>query len=284
VGLLALDVSRFGVVMSADSQPVELFDGRTRVVRRPGTLNRNPIIVRRAGGFTGLLGYVGREAILKQLTRDWLQGFSTKHPTESLSDFCGALAEELTETWQRQRWRSALWIFVSGIEGQELRFWYVCNVKDVNVNGTYISPQPTFKAINDLDKNYIQRDLVPGQTKEQLLKTRMYNFRNGALNPSALIFDVFSEIMKVIYGQRLAGFPPIRSLDDLAFLDRQRMEFTKRLYSPKHGIAKATSAAIAGEVHVMGVTRSGEIREYPKLRSQVKTIPQWSSLSPLPRT
>jgi hypothetical protein len=52
------------------------------------------------------------------------------------------------------------------------------------------------------------------------------------------------------------------------------MEFTKRLYSPKYGIAKTPSAAIAGEVHVRGVTRTGEIREYGKHRGQVKTLPQ----------
>jgi len=60
----------------------------------------------------------------------------------------------------------------------------------------------------------------------------------------------------------------------VGFLDRQRMEFTKRLYSPKYGIAKTPSAAIAGEVHVRGVTRTGEIREYGKHRGQVKTLPQ----------
>jgi hypothetical protein len=32
MGLLAVDVSAFGVVMSADSQPVELLDGETRVL------------------------------------------------------------------------------------------------------------------------------------------------------------------------------------------------------------------------------------------------------------
>jgi len=34
MGLLALEVARFGVVMSADSQPVELLDGENRANRR----------------------------------------------------------------------------------------------------------------------------------------------------------------------------------------------------------------------------------------------------------
>jgi hypothetical protein len=78
--------------------------------------------------------------------------------------------------------------------------------------------------------------------------------------------------MQTIYAQQIAGFTPIRSLNDLAFFDRQRMEFAKRLYSPKHGISKAASAGIAGEVHVFGITRGGEIRRYGKHRNHVTTI------------
>lgn len=78
--------------------------------------------------------------------------------------------------------------------------------------------------------------------------------------------------METIYAQQVPGFTPIGSLDDLAFFDRQRMEFAKRLSSPKHGIYDAPSAGIAGDVHVIGVTRSGEIKRYGKLRGQVTTI------------
>jgi hypothetical protein len=273
VGILALDVSRFGVVMSADSQQVELLDGRNRVARTRSQMNRNPIIVRRGGGFRGLLGFVGRERIAGRPTRDWLQMFSARHPDESLAAYCGALADELTRQWRPQHLRSGLWIFVSGVEKSEVRFWYICNLAGVNADGTYANPRTTFRAVNDLDTNYIARDLVPGQTKAQLLRTRMYLFRNGVLRPSAMIFDAFNTIMQRIYAQQLPGFRPIQSLDDLAFFDRQRMEFAKRLHSPQHGIAKATSPGIAGAVHVMAVTPSGEIRQYSKLRGQVKTIP-----------
>jgi hypothetical protein len=56
------------------------------------------------------------------------------------------------------------------------------------------------------------------------------------------------------------------------YLARQRMEFLKRLYSEEHGIYKRSPAALGGEVHVFGVTLKGEIRAYPKKRSQVKTL------------
>jgi hypothetical protein len=273
VGLLALDVSRFGIVMSADSQPVELFDGRIRVLRPSDTLRNNPIIVRRGGGFTGLVGYVGREGIEGTGTRSWLEHFSAQHPNDSLPEFCRALADALTRQWRRQHLKSALIIFVSGVEAGEIRFWFIHNTQGLYEPAwTYIRPLPTFQAINDLDVNYVARDLAPGQTKEQLLQTRMYFFRNGVLRPSALIFDAFNAIMRAIYVQQIHGFTPIRSLNDLAFFDRQRIEFAKRLYSPKHGISKASSAGIAGEVHVLGVTRRGEVRRYGKHRNHVIAV------------
>jgi hypothetical protein len=273
LGLLALDVSQFGVVMSADSQPVELLDGRHQVIVQPGQLHRDPIIVRRGGGFSGLVGYVGRERIDGTPTRSWLEKFSTRHPTDALPDFCGALAFELTRQWQRQRFKSALILFVSGVEAREARFWFVHNTQGLyDPAWTYIRPTQTFQAIDDLDGNYVAGDLLPGQTKEQLLRTRMYFFRNGVLRPSASIFDAFSGIIGSIYAQRVRGFAPIASLDDLAFFDRQRMEFTKRLYSSKHGIATLKRSPINGTVHVRSVARDGTIKEYGKLRSQIKTL------------
>jgi len=65
---------------------------------------------------------------------------------------------------------------------------------------------------------------------------------------------------------------PVASLDDLAYLARQRMEFLKRLYSQKHGIYTKSSAPLDGEVHVFGVNRKGVMKTYPKIRSQAKEI------------
>ena len=240
---------------------------------RTRLLNRNPIFVRRGGGFTGLVGSVGRERIAGKPTREWLRAFSTQHPNESLAAFCTSLADGLSRQWRRQRLLSGMWIFASGFEGSEVRFWYVCNVEGVNADGTYKKPGPTFTAIDDLDKNYLAPERNQGQTKAELLRLRMYQFRNGVIRPTALIFDVFNEVMRRIYEQQIPGFSPIRSVDDLAFYDRQRMEFAKRLHGPKYGIAKASSPGIAGAVHVMGVNPDGVIQEYHKHRGQEKLVP-----------
>ena len=258
--------------MSADSQPVELLDGRIRILHSKGSRSNDPIIVRRGGGFVGLVGYVGRVRIGGMSTRAWLERFSAQHPADSLPAYCSALASALTSQWQRQRLKSGLWIFLTGIEDGDVRFRFVCNVGGVNEDGTYKEPSETFIDVNDLDENYIPRDLAPGQTKEQLLKTRIYFFRNGVLRPTAQIFDAFSSITQAIQSQRIPGFRPIRSLDDMAFVARQRMEFAKRLYSSDHGIYTASSPGIAGVVHVLGVTRGGEIMRYRKLRQQIKSM------------
>jgi hypothetical protein len=151
-------------------------------------------------------------------------------------------------------------------------FRYVCNLAGVNPDGTYKQPGPTFLNVNDLDDNYVPRDLAPGQSKEDLLRTRIYFFRNGVLLPTAQIFDAFSAITQATQSQRIRGFQPIRSLDDLAFVARQRMEFAKRLFSQDHGIYKAASSGISGAVHVYGVTRRGDVRQYRKLRQQIRSL------------
>jgi hypothetical protein len=81
----------FGVVMSADSQPIEALDGETRVLAQQGGLTRCPIVVRRGGGFTGFTGYVGTEEIDGRTTRDWLTDFGTRHDAASLADYAAAL-------------------------------------------------------------------------------------------------------------------------------------------------------------------------------------------------
>jgi hypothetical protein len=40
----------FGVVMSADSQPIEALDGQTRILVPEGRLRKCPIVVRNEGG------------------------------------------------------------------------------------------------------------------------------------------------------------------------------------------------------------------------------------------
>lgn len=258
--------------MSADSQPVELLDGENRVLAGAPRI-RNPILIRDGGGFRGLIGYVGTEAIDRQSTSEWLSAFGASRAEDSLAGYADALAEALTKQWRRLGLPSVLEIFVSGVEDGEVRFWYVRNSKGLyDHDFTFKQPSSEFRAVDDLDVNYIPRDLGAGQTKEQLLKTHVYSFRQGVLLPAAPVFDAFRTILGTIYAHGVDGFEPVSSLDDLAYFARQRMEFLKRLYSDKHGIYKKSPAPLGGTVHVLGVTLEGEIREYPKQRGQVKTI------------
>ncbi len=91
MGLLAVDVSTFGVVMSADSQPVEALGGETRVLAQQGALTRCPIVIRNEGGFAGFTGYVGTEEIDGSPTWDWLTAFGSRHAGVSLADYADAL-------------------------------------------------------------------------------------------------------------------------------------------------------------------------------------------------
>jgi len=267
MGVLTVEITSFGVVMTADSQPIEAVDGETRVLGHGGRWHtRNPILTRDAGGFTGFTGYVGTETIGGKQTRDWLDAFGATHPTESLADYAHALGQELTDAWQRFGLSSVLEILISGVENGDVRFWFVRNSDGLYSNGTYQAPKAAFDAVDDLDGNYVPNDLRPGQTKEELLRERTYSFRQGALLPAAGIFDVFRDILVTLYGHGIDGFTPIASLDDLGHFARQRLEFVKRLYSKKHGIYRKPLGPTGGKVHVVGVGRDGAIRKYSKIR------------------
>jgi hypothetical protein len=272
MGLLAVEVSRFGVIMSADSQPVELVDRETRVLAQAGNpRTRDPILTRDAGGFTGFTGFVGTEMIGSVTTREWLTTFGTNHADESLSAYASALGDELTQQWRRLGLSSVLEILISGVEDGEVRFWFVRNSQGLyDDDWTYKPPRTEFCVVDDLDGRHIPQDLVPGQTKEDLLRERIYSFRQGALLPGAEVFDAFSRILLVIYTHRVDGFDPTASLEDLAYFARQRMEFLKRLYSDKHGIYKKAPPPLGGVVHVFGVTLDREIWKYPKIRDQAR--------------
>lgn len=283
MGLLALDVLAFGVVMSADSQPVELLDGENRLLTEEVPRTRNPILIREGGGFRGLIGYVGTECIGGTKTRDWLSVFGSSHADQPLAAFAEALAAALTKEWQRLGLSSVLEIFISGVENGDVRFWYVRNSLGLHDHDwTFKQPSADFRAVDDLDANYIAHDLQPGQTKEQLLQTRMYSFRQGVLLPAASVFDAFGTMIGAIYAHGIDGFEPVASLDDLAYFARQRMEFLKRLYSVDHGIYMSSPAPLGGAVHVLGVKVDGEIREYPKKRGQAKTLRSARSLAGRP--
>jgi hypothetical protein len=76
MALLVVDVFAHGVVMSADSQPVEILDGQNRIIRPEAWHTRDPILQRVGGGFVGLVGFAGTEEIEGVTTREWLRRFN----------------------------------------------------------------------------------------------------------------------------------------------------------------------------------------------------------------
>lgn len=273
MGIVAVDVSTFGVVMSADSQPIEAVDRETRVLSSHGPLTRCPIVIRNAGGFAGFVGYVGTEEIDGYSTRDWLTAFGSRHAEATLAEYASALGHELTVAWQMIGLKSVLEILISGVENDGVRFWFVRNSQGLYADDwTYKAPKRGFDVVDDLDGRYMPKDLRPGQTKEDLLRERMYSFRQGVLLPAAPVFDAFSNILALLYTHQVDGFEPVASMDDLAYFARQRMEFLKRLSSKKHGIYTKSPAPLGGEVHVFGVDRNGVMKTYPKIRAQAKAL------------
>jgi hypothetical protein len=274
VGILAVDVTAHGVVMSADSQRVQILGGENRVQVTPGQRSRLPIVERLGGGFVGLVGFAGTEEIEEKKTAQWLRAFSAAHPEDDIADFCVGLAEDLTRAWNAEGLSSILEILVTGEVSGDVRFWYVRNSDGLRTTDwKHYDPLPEFHAENDLDMNYIPRDSVMGETKDELLRRAMYSFRQGVVIPAGPVFDAVGEIMESIYARKIEGFAPLSSLDDLGHYARVRMEFLKRLCSADYGIYDPqTPTPVDGVVHVRGVSRRGEIRKYVKGRQEVRTL------------
>jgi hypothetical protein len=124
MGVLTVDFTGFGVVMSADSHPIEALESDTRILVDP-TRNhtRNPILKRRATGFAGYVGYVGTEEIEGKTTRDWLEVFGRRHAAATLAEYATALGSDLTDAWQRAGLASVLEILIAGYDNGDVCFW-----------------------------------------------------------------------------------------------------------------------------------------------------------------
>jgi hypothetical protein len=96
VGLLTVDVTALGVVMSSDSQPIEIGSGDIRVLDFGGERRRDKIIERHGGGFDGLIGYVGTEHVGIKTTRAFIECVSHDAPDLPLARFAEHLARELS--------------------------------------------------------------------------------------------------------------------------------------------------------------------------------------------
>ena len=169
------------------------------------------------------------------------------------------MARDLSHVWKRRHLRSGLWIFVAGYENKEARFWYVNNTSGPDKHtGLYKTIGAIFRAVDDLDGNYIRRIRSKSKcSKQQILQTTAFSFRNGFIYPFADIYDHFSAILKSLTKGGGRGFGSAPSLERYAFIARQRLEFVKRLYSKSHGIYREAHAPIAGRVHVHAVSPGG---------------------------
>lgn len=274
MGVLAVDLTEHGVVMSSDSQPVEIVDGENRMDDSAGRRTRNPIVRRAAAGFVGLVGFAGTERVEGMATSDWLRRFDRRTPDDDLASFCGRLAVTLSDVWQRDGLRSVLEILVTGEIHGEIQFWFVRNSQGLRPDGKHNPAADTFTAQDDLDA-YLTLDGNPGEGKTELVtrRPRPYSFWQGVLVPSSSVFDAFSLLLGTLVAGGVEGFDPIKSLDDVGQFARVRMEFLKRLCSPKHGIySKNIPTPIDGDVHVYVVGLDGRICEYVKHSDQVKTL------------
>jgi hypothetical protein len=272
VGLLAVDVTAHGAVMSADSQRVEIREGAFTVGTAGGRV-RDPIIVRVGGGFVGLVGFVGTERVEGITMRQWLDRFSTAWPDDDLATFCERLAEELTDVWAREGLDSILEILVTGETEGHTRFWYVRNSSGFRPeDGQFNAPAGSFAAVDDL-ANYLARDGYPGESVSDLLRRVAYSFRQGVLVPASPVFDGFAQLLQTLWTGQVQGFAPLASLDDVGHFARMRMEFLKRLATAKYGVyEEGAPTPIGGVVYVYGVGNDGRVSKYVKQRNMTKTI------------
>lgn len=82
MGLLTVDVTGLGVVMTSDRQPIVLGDGSLAVLDLNAQSKELKIIERHAAGFDGLLGYVGTERIGSATVRSVIERINTtRRPT-----------------------------------------------------------------------------------------------------------------------------------------------------------------------------------------------------------
>jgi hypothetical protein len=264
MGLLTLDITPVGLVMTSDSQAILLHEESFEVLPERG--DRKKIVRARLSGFRGLLRYVGTESLGDKLVSEWLQSFVLRNQELALADFSAALADSLSAEWRRKELDTCLWVFIAGYENGEACFWFVVNGFLDPSTGLYEHIDQTFFAVNDLDESYIapRRASDPRLTKQEILTKTVFRFRNGVLvPPTTEIVDAFDVLSDRLHTGRYKGFVALRSLDHFAYIARQRMEFIKRLYSSKHGIYVEKNSPISGTVYVHSVASDGTFWNYP---------------------
>jgi hypothetical protein len=262
LGFLTVDVTALGVVMTSDSQPIEILSGHIHRLDPKGQRRRSAIIERHGGGFDGLIGYVGTEHIDTESTRAFIKRVNDTNPDLPLVEFADELRRTLSAAWVTHQLISGLWVFIAGAEPGELRFRWLFN-GDLRDDGQYVNISQGFKSVDDLDAVTIPRAIAdpsnPYTTKDDVLRHNAFYFRNGALVPAATIFDDFSELIRRLYAGGYNGFAPISSLAQYGALVRMRQEFIKRMLSPKKGLYQTVQSPIDGVIEIKAVAPDGKI-------------------------
>jgi hypothetical protein len=142
-------------------------------------------------------------------------------------------------------------------------------------NSGYTGITRTFRAVNDLDENYMPDYAAEGLSKAETLDRITFNFRNGALMPASILFDAFNALVLRVVQLGVPGFAPVSregyDLLQYAYVARQRMEFVKRLFSPTHGIYSQSAIPLIDEtVNVYALAPDGEFTVNPKIVQQAK--------------
>lgn len=185
-----MDVNPLGVVMTSDSQKVDLHLDHFRV-RSAGVKNESPIVRLRANGFSGWAGSVGTAVIAGKSAREWLDQHATSRSAITLRQLCEGLAGELTRSWPSPA-ETHLSVFIAGYEEGEPRFWFVSN-GDVPHQGMPAIPS-TFVAVNDLDEHWLPQNAGAGEAKSDAIARVMPLFRRGVL-AAANLFDNFDKAL-----------------------------------------------------------------------------------------
>jgi DNA-binding CsgD family transcriptional regulator len=175
--------------MTSDSQPIELIEGGIRVLDFTGEYRRDKIIERHAGGFDGLIGYVGTETVGAATMRSVLERTNNATTGLALGEFTARLAADLTDLWVQHDLKTCLWVFIAGAAAGDRRFWFVVNGEFVPA-GYYVNIRTEFEAVNDLDVHAIPRiaaELGVPATQTSVLALRTLLFRNGAIQQTSYI-------------------------------------------------------------------------------------------------
>ena len=265
MGLLTVDVTPYGIVMTGDSQPIDL-GGSTWWVNSTATRNRNPVVPLTLSTFRGLVGYVGTEQIDGKPTRQWLEGALAANRAAALSELCTELARALTTIWTNNAVETLLSIFIAGYEGSEPRFWWVSNGEP-----PMETVPSTFAAVDDLDGHWFPQHAKAGEkTASELVAKTAPSFRRGVLE-AAVIFDCFRDLVDSLILGGLIGQIP--TLDHFVAYARFRFELAKRIYDPRYGFITADRPAIVGNtIHAYSVDPTGIVNEHGKHLGQARRV------------